>query len=100
LGPLAVVPAHQRKGFGTQLIAAGLRRARALGYAYIVVLGHPELYPRFGFSRGSRFGLRYSQDVSDELFMALELAPGALEQISGVVTYLPAFSGARPLHGV
>jgi putative acetyltransferase len=94
LGPLAVLPLHQRKGFGTQLIAAGLRRARALGYAYIVVLGHPELYPRFGFAPASRFGLRYQRDVSDESFMALELAPGALQRISGVVSYLPAFSGA------
>jgi putative acetyltransferase len=94
LAPIAVLPAHQRQGFGTQMIEVALRRARSLGYAYIVVLGHPQFYPRFGFTPASRFGLRYERRVPDEVFMALELVPGALQRVSGVVRYLPAFSGA------
>jgi putative acetyltransferase len=94
LAPLAVIPAHQRQGVGTRLVEAALRRARLLGYAYIVVLGHPQYYPRFGFVPASRFGLRYARPVPDDAFMALELVPGALEGVSGVVRYLPAFSAA------
>jgi len=94
LGPIAVLPAHQRKGIGARLIEAGLRRAKSLGYGYVVVLGHPEYYPRFGFSKASRFGLRFEHPVPDEVFMAMELVPGALGGVSGVVRYLPAFSEA------
>jgi putative acetyltransferase len=92
LGPLAVLPAHQHHGFGTRLVEEALKRAKLLGYAYVVVLGHPEYYPRFGFVPASRFGLRYEPRVPDDVFMALELEPGALDGVSGVVRYLPAFA--------
>ena len=92
LAPLAVLPAYQRQGIGTRLVEAALRRARLLGYAYVVVLGHPRYYPRFGFVPASRFGLRYEQRALDDAFMALELVPGALNGISGPVRYSPAFS--------
>jgi putative acetyltransferase len=94
LAPLAVLPAHQRRGIGQRLTREALRRAAALGHAYVVVLGHPAYYPRFGFVPASRFGLRYEQSVPDDVFLALELTPGALDGVSGVVRYLPAFSGA------
>ena len=91
LAPVAVLPEHQQRGFGTRLIEVALRRARLLGYRYCVVLGHPSYYPRFGFVPASRLGLRYEQPVPDEAFMALELVPGALTGVAGVVRYLPAF---------
>jgi putative acetyltransferase len=49
-------------------------------------------YARFGFSKASHFGVRYERPGVDEAFMALELTPGALENASGVVRYVPAFS--------
>lgn len=91
LAPVAVLPEHQRRGFGTRLIEVALRRARLLGYGYAVVLGHPSYYPRLGFVPASRFGLRYEQPVPDAAFMVLELVPGALAGVGGVVRYLPAF---------
>jgi len=93
LGPIAVLPTYQRQGVGARLIEGALRRSRALGYSYVVVLGHPEYYPRFGFTPASRHGLQFEHPVPDEVFMALELVPGALHGVSGVVRYLPAFSG-------
>jgi putative acetyltransferase len=93
LGPLAVAPMHQRSGVGTKLVRAALRRARLLGYSYVVVLGHPHYYPRFGFEPASRFGLSYLKPIPDPVFMALELAAGALVNVAGVVRYHPAFSG-------
>jgi putative acetyltransferase len=94
LAPLAVLPEHQRNGIGSELVEAALQRARSLGHAYVVVLGHPRYYPRFGFVPASRFGLRYEQPVPDPAFMALELAPGCLAAGTGVVRYLSAFSSS------
>ena len=58
LAPMAVLPAHQRRGIGSQLVAQGLATLRAADCAYVIVLGHPEYYPRFGFVPASRFGVR------------------------------------------
>lgn len=90
LGPLAVLPARQRKGFGARLVEAGLHRARLLGYAYVVVLGSPRFYSRFGFTSAAQFGLSYPRAPAHD-FMALELAAGALEARAGVVSYHSAF---------
>jgi putative acetyltransferase len=92
LAPIAVLPSDQNRGIAGELVRAALHRARLLGYAYVVVLGHPTYYPRFGFVPASRFGLRYEQPVPDGAFMAQPLSPGALDGASGVVRYLPAFS--------
>lgn len=94
LAPLAVVPERQRRDIGTQLVRAALRRARVLGYAYVVVLGYPRYYCRFGFVPASRFGLRYEEGVPDEAFMALPLHEEGLQGAHGVVRYLPAFSAS------
>ena len=91
LGPMAVVPAYQRKGFGSALVQAGLDHCRELGFAAVVVLGHPTYYPRFGFSPSSQFGIDSEYDVPEEVFMAMELKPEALSQITGRVRYHPAF---------
>ena len=91
LAPMAVVPDHQRSGIGSALVRAGLAECRRLGFSAVVVLGHPEYYPRFGFSPSVRYGIRSEYDVPDEVFMALELVPGALREASGTVRYHPAF---------
>ena len=92
LGPMAVAPSLQRHGIGTRLARTGLERLRAAGHPFCVVLGHPDLYPRFGFKRASGYGIRWERDVPEEIFFALELAPGALEGVSGVVRYSPEFA--------
>ncbi len=91
LAPLAVAPQHQRRGFGARLVEAALQRARMLGYAYVVVLGAPEYYSRFGFVPASRWGLSYQEGMPEASFMALELVPGALTGTAGMVRYHPAF---------
>ena len=92
LAPMAVAPDHQRSGIGSSLVQAGLDNCRDLGCGAVVVLGHPEYYPRFGFVPASRFGLGSEYDVPDEVFMAQELRPGFLDQVSGTVRYHPAFA--------
>jgi len=91
LAPMAVIPARQRQGIGSALVEQGVEECRRIGAAAIVVLGHPEFYPRFGFSPASRFGLRCEYAVPNEAFMTMELARGVLTGKDGVVTYHPAF---------
>ncbi len=91
LAPMAVAPDHQRTGIGSRLIAAGLEACRDAGAGFVVVLGHPGYYPRFGFRRASGWQLRYEHDVPDEVMMALELEEGALEGEGGVIRYHPLF---------
>ena len=91
LAPMAVAPALQRQGVGSRLVAEGLDECRRLGVQIVVVLGHPHFYPRFGFAPASRFRLRSQYDVADEVFMALQLAQGALQQCAGTVSYQPEF---------
>jgi len=92
LGPMAVLPSHQRKGVGSQLIYAGLQECKRLGHEIVIVLGHPDYYPRFGFVPASRYGIKCEYDVPDEAFMVLELRPGALSGRSGVAKYQPEFN--------
>lgn len=91
LAPLAVLPAWQRRGIGALLVKEGLAQCRAAGHSFVVVLGHAEYYPRFGFTPASHFNIRSEYDVADENFMALELQPNALSDCTGVVRYQPEF---------
>lgn len=92
LAPMAVLPEFQRRGIGSLLVHEGLERAREAGYGAVIVIGHPEYYPRFGFSPAALFGLRSSFPVPDEAFMALELREGYLRDIHGTVVYPEAFA--------
>jgi len=87
LGPMAVVPRLQGRSVGGALVRAGLDAVRARGVDAVVVLGHATYYPRFGFERASRFGIRWELPCPDEAFMVLELSPGALHDRAGVVRY-------------
>ncbi|MEG4497685.1 N-acetyltransferase [Microcoleus sp. F10-C6] len=92
LAPVAVLPEYQRQGIGTLLIQQGLEECRRSGFQAVVVLGHPDFYPRFGFIPASRKSLKCEYDVPDEAFMVLELEIGALQDCSGMVKYRSEFS--------
>ena len=93
LAPLAVRPGYQNLGIGSELVRHGLRQCQALGHKLVVVVGHPNYYPRFGFTSARANGLEAPFPVPDEAFMVLELVPGALNGIRGMITYPPAFDG-------
>ncbi|MEG4913335.1 N-acetyltransferase [Microcoleus sp. B7-D4] len=92
LAPVAVLPNYQRQGIGTLLIREGLKECGRSGFQAVVVLGHPEFYPRFGFIPASRKSLKCEYDVPDEAFMVLELESGSLQDCSGTVKYRSEFS--------
>ena len=91
LAPMAVSPKHQNRGIGTALVRAGLQRCGELGFAAVVVLGHPGYYPRFGFQSSVRFGITCEYDPPAEAFMVVELQPGYLHGATGTVRYHEAF---------
>jgi putative acetyltransferase len=91
LAPIAVLPEHQRKGIGASLIQASLEECARLRCKAVVVLGHPEYYPKFGFVPAKKKGLRCEYTVPDEAFMVLELESGALKECSGAVKYRSEF---------
>jgi putative acetyltransferase len=93
LGPVAVLPAHQRQGIGSALIRAGLEQVQAAGHPYCVVLGHPAYYPRFGFAPAGEWGIELALPVPPEVFMVRELQPGALAGRAGTITYEPELMG-------
>src|SRR5439155_1954228 len=81
LAPLAVLPGFQRHGVGTLLMREGLRFCRSAGHRIVVVVGHPEYYPRFGFS--GRLAEPLVSPFASPSWMALELEPGALRGVAG-----------------
>ncbi len=93
LAPVAVLPEHQRRGVGRALIEAGNQRIRGTGCPFIIVLGHPDYYQRFGFTPASRHGVTCQWNVPDEAFMMLVLDESAMNGQSGVATYRQEFSG-------
>jgi putative acetyltransferase len=91
LAPLAVTPAFQRRGIGSELVRAGLSACRATGVGGLVVLGEPELYGRFGFQPAARWGL-VDEYGGGAAFQGLELTPGALPASGSLVRFAPEFA--------
>lgn len=91
LAPMAVTPSWQNQGIGSRLLEHGLACCRNSGYEAVVVLGHPNYYPRFGFVPSTHFGMRSEYQVPDEVFMIKELKAGALKGLSGIIQYHPCF---------
>ncbi len=92
LAPMAVIPEYQMKGLGSKLVARGLYRAKELGFNSVIVLGHKDYYPKFGFQRASKCGIKCPFKVPDEVFMAIELTENALDGESGIVQYSDEFN--------
>ena len=95
LAPMAVLPAWQRQGIGTLLIKRGIEMLKSRSCPFIIVLGHPEYYPRFDFERASNYGIRSQwEGVPDEAFMILILDREAMQGVSGVARYRNEFDEA------
>jgi len=94
LAPMAVLPRYQRKGIGSEMVRVGLEECRRLGHEIIVVLGHPDYYPRFGFVLAKPKGIDCEFEVPEEAWMILELREGALAGRRGIVRFQPEFKEA------
>jgi len=95
LAPMAVDPDHQSCGVGTNLVSDGLKHLLTSGCPFVIVLGHPEYYPRFGFELASAYGVTSQWDgVPDEAFMIQVFNPAAFPETGGTARYRSEFDEA------
>ena len=92
LAPMAVIPEYQRQGIGGSLIKTGIAKLTKKRCPFLVVLGHPDYYPRFGFEPASGCGIRSEWKVPDEAFLIMVLNQSQIKGINGVVNYRSEFS--------
>ena len=95
LAPMAVLPEQQGRQIGSELVRRGLTQLRVRGERIVIVLGHKEYYPRFGFS--CEMARHLASPFPPEAFMALELCGGALTGVRGAVQYPAAFGLKGPV---
>lgn len=91
LAPISVLPNSQHQGVGSRLIRKGLEKARRLRFKSVIVVGHSEYYPRFGFKKASEYGISAPFDVPDTAIFAIELEKDGLKNCSGIVEYPKEF---------
>lgn len=95
LAPMAVLPDRQRQGIGSRLIQQGIDELRKVQCPFIIVLGHHEYYPRFGFEQASNYGIRCQwEGIPDEAFMILWLEKAMAGKVSGLAKYRDEFNEA------
>ena len=93
--PMAVLPDRPRQGIGSRLVRRGLEILRERECPFVVVVGHPEYYPRFGFERASAHGLVSQwEGVPDDAFMALILDSEIMAGVTGIARYRAEFGEA------
>jgi putative acetyltransferase len=92
LGPMAVVPDLQRQGIGGKLIKAGNKKLKDAALPFIIVVGHADYYPRFGFRPAQDRGITCEWDVPNDVFMLLVLDKEKMKGVSGTARYRQEFS--------
>ncbi len=87
LAPISVQPEFQNRSIGSQLIKASHKMAQQMGFNWIVLIGHQDYYPKFGYEEAQKYGITNSIAAPSENFMIKGLKPGVLDQIQGQVKY-------------
>jgi predicted N-acetyltransferase YhbS len=92
LAPVSVLPEFQNMGIGGKLIKQAHKIAKDLGYKSVILLGHENYYPKFGYLQAHKFGIELPFDVPKENCMAIELIEGGLKGVNGMVEYPKEFN--------
>lgn len=92
LAPVAVLPKYQKQGIGGMLIEKAHKIAKRLGHKSVVLLGHENYYPKFGYARADNFVIKLPFDVPKENCMVIELIENGLDGVNGTVEYPKEFN--------
>ena len=87
MGPICVMPALKRRGYGKKLLDFSLQTAKELGYGAVLFEGNIAFYGKSGFDYARRFNVLYHDlpaGADDSFFLCKELIPGYLNGVSGV----------------
>lgn len=95
LGPLAVDPAVKSAGIGSALMHHAVAEAARLGHRVVLLVGDAPYYARFGFSAEKTGLLAMPGPYERDRFLALELAPGALDGARGTLKAAGRKAGER-----
>lgn len=90
LAPIAVSINHQKSGIGGKLITQAHQIAKALGYEFSILIGHPTYYPRYGYENAANFGITSTFDLPEGVFMAANLQ-GKATQLNGTAEFAKEF---------
>jgi putative acetyltransferase len=92
LAPMAVRPDRQNQGIGSDLVRTGLDILEKQGCPYVIVLGHPGYYPKFGFELASKYNIKCQwEGILDEAFMIIVNDPASLQGVKGIARYRDEF---------
>ncbi|OSY89508.1 GCN5 family acetyltransferase [Tenacibaculum holothuriorum] len=94
LAPVSVLPEYHKKGIGSLLIKKAHEIAKELRHQSIILIGHEDYYPKFGYKQLHTFNIKLPFDVPKENAMAIELVNDSLKNISGTVVYPKEFTEA------
>lgn len=97
LGPIAVSGDLQGSGLGSKLIRMSLNKAAARGHKAVILVGDAAYYERFGFTRSLTLGMRMPGPVDYDRLLGLELVPGALDGVTGLIDRAELAPSADPL---
>lgn len=98
LAPLAVHPDYQNQGIGGQLIKKGMEHLKTAGVELVFVLGHPDYYPKHGFSAAGAVGFDAPYPIPFEdsgAWMVQELHPGCIGYVKGQVVCAEALNDPK-----
>ena len=91
MAPVAVLKEYRGKGIGGKLIEAAHQIARELHYGSVILLGHENYYPKFGYTMTKNYGIELSFGAPDANCMLIELTENALQNVQGIVEYPKEF---------
>ena len=91
LAPVSVLPKYQTRGIGSKLIEEAHLKARSMNFGFILLIGHEDYYPRFGYKLAKDFDISFPFDVPEESAFVIELNEDGLKEVRGIVKYDNAF---------
>lgn len=96
LAPMSVLPDRQKRGIGSSLVQAGLAYLFDNATPFVVVLGHPEYYSRFGFQPASQFGISHGfSGLPQDVFFVRVQRDQSLDDFAGGRAYYSSVFGPQ-----